>query len=543
MKINREFKVCIILDSTFVSKSIFKLIGSLKNRPDLNINFILTPSNNQIYYAKLSLINKLFSNLDRAIWSLIQYLESIYYKRYHSDNSKHYLNFDHGDNILDLREVSLSEIEHSISNNSKLTDLNIDLTISLNLNPYCNHLKKISKLGLISFGCFEINRRNFHPIGFDEVYNKKSSTGFSILRLHENIDGIEVLFKGAFPTHNYFLSNNLNILKRRNFYLKQYIFSILNHTLIEENIEVSRLECYESFSLPPSLSKQSFYILESIKQRVLAIKNKILGKEKYWKVAFTYSDWAEFQNSNIHTIENLNNCYLADPFVINVNKKNYLLAEEYSFDTFKGTIVAYELQGKNSKRIGTIIEESFHMSFPYLFKFQNKIFMVPETSENNDIRIYESVEFPYKWKLNQVVMTNVFAVDSMIFNSQNKWWLFSNINPDGGSDACSELYIFSSDNPLSGDWKPHKLNPVIVNSDNARNGGILYKNDKIFRVSQRQDFGRYGAEFAINEIITLTKSKFIERKIMHIKPDIINNGLATHHCHSNNGITVFDFLT
>ena len=75
--------------------------------------------------------------------------------------------------------------------------------------------------------------------------------------------------------------------------------------------------------------------------------------------------------------------------------------------------------------------------------------MVPETSENNDIRIYESLEFPNRWKLNQVVMTDVFVVDSMIFRQKNKWWLFTNINPDGASDACSELYIFSSDDPLS----------------------------------------------------------------------------------------------
>ncbi len=543
MKIRKESKICIILENTFVTKPVYELIDSLNKHSELSVYFILIPNNNKIYYSRLSFFLKFFSKLDRAGWSLVQYFESIYYKRYHSDNSKHYLKFDHTDNVLDLREVHPSEIEHSISNNSKLRELDIDLTISLNLNPFCNPLKKISRLGLISFDHFEFNNQYFHPIGFNEVYKKKSSTGFSILRLRKNIDGIEILFKGAFPTHNYFLANNLNILKRRNFYLKQYIFYILDDALAENKIEINTLKCFKIFDLPPSLSKQSIYILKSIKQRVFAIKKKILGKEKFWKVGFTYSDWANFQDSDIHTIENSTNCYLADPFVINVNNKNYLLAEEYSFNTLKGVIVAYELQGKNSKRIGTIIEESFHMSFPYLFKFQEKIFMVPETSENNDIRIYESVKFPNKWKLNQVVMADIFAVDSMIFNSQNKWWLFSNINPERSPDACSELYIFSSDNPLSGKWQPHKLNPVIVNSDNARNGGILYKNKKIYRVSQKQDFGRYGAEFSINEIITLTKSEFIERETMHIKPEIFTNGLATHHCHSNNDITVFDFLT
>ena len=84
---------------------------------------------------------------------------------------------------------------------------------------------------------------------------------------------------------------------------------------------------------------------------------------------------------------------------------------------------------------------------------------------------------------------------------------------------------------------------MIVNSNSARNGGILHKNNKIFRVSQKQNFGRYGAEFSINEILKLTEDEFIEKRIKHVKPNFIFNGLATHHCHSNSDITVFDFLT
>ena len=47
----------------------------------------------------------------------------------------------------------------------------------------------------------------------------------------------------------------------------------------------------------------------------------------------------------------------------------------------------------------------------------------------------------------------------------------------------------------------------------------------------------------INEIIKLTNNEFIEKKVHHIKPDFISNGIATHHCHSNSIVTVFDYLT
>ena len=84
---------------------------------------------------------------------------------------------------------------------------------------------------------------------------------------------------------------------------------------------------------------------------------------------------------------------------------------------------------------------------------------------------------------------------------------------------------------------------MIVNSDKARNGGILFRDNKIYRVSQKQTFGRYGGEFTINEIIKLSKMEFLEKEIIHVNPNFIKKGLATHHCNSNNNITVFDFIT
>ena len=543
METKKKFKISIILECTYVSKSIFELVHSLKENPKLDINFILVPSNRKIYHSNLSYFKKIYNTINYAAWDLIQYLEGIYFKRYHEDYSKYHINFSDQNHVLNLQKNFEAEKVFSAAMEEILEDLNIDLMIALNMNPYCLSLKKFSKLGLIFFGDYKSENGLCSPLGFNEVYKEISKTGFSILRIKKNLDNFETIFRGAFPTHNYFLANHLNIIKRRNFYLKKYIFLILSKALPEDEIETYAAKDFGNFYLPPNIFIQSFYIFKSIRRRFASLRNDILKKEKFWKVGYTFSDWTNFRDKQIHLIENPTNSYLADPFVLNVENKNYLLAEDYNFDSGKGVIVAYELQGKNSRRIGKVIEEPFHMSFPFLFKFQEKIFMLPETSENNDIRIYESVKFPNVWKLNHVIMKNVFAVDSMIFNFQDQWWLLSNINPEQGPDGCSELCIYSSDNPLSGQWEPHQQNPVIVNSDKARNGGILFKDNKIYRVSQKQTFGRYGGEFTINEIIKLTKSEFVEKKIIHVKPNFIKKGLATHHCNSNNEITVFDFLT
>jgi len=543
MKINKKFEICVILESSLISKPIFDLIEWLKKHSDLNVSYILIPTSYNNNFIQTSFLKNFMGILSQIGWSIIKFFENLYYKRFYSTSSKYFINVTNEELILDLRESFFSEMEISSSNQSILKKKKIDLMLALNLNQCCYLLKQFSEFGLISLDHFDPENKSYRPLGFEEVFLRKGNTGFSILRLKKDIDIIEILFQGAFPTHNYFLANHFNILKRRNFYIKKYILLILHDSLMKNTMKLDRMPSLFNLEKAPTLIEQIIYVYSLFVQRFNNVKNKILNREKFWKVGFIYSDWENLGKTEMNEIKNSNNCYLADPFIIRVNKKNYCLAEEYSFDTLKGSIVAYELKEKSSIRIGKIIDESFHMSFPYLFMFQEKIFMIPETSENNDIRIYESLEFPHQWKLNQVLMRDVFAVDSMIFQHKEKWWLFTNINPEGGAEACSELYIFSSNNPLSKKWKPHLLNPVIVNSNSARNGGILHKNNKIFRVSQKQNFGRYGAEFSINEILKLTEDEFIEKRIKHVKPNFIFNGLATHHCHSNSDITVFDFLT
>ena len=222
--------------------------------------------------------------------------------------------------------------------------------------------------------------------------------------------------------------------------------------------------------------------------------------------------------------------------------KDYCFAEEYSYEKSIGTIVVYEISPNKISRIGCAINESFHMSFPFLFKFEGGIYMLPETSENNDIRIYKATEFPIKWKLEKVLMKDVFAVDSMIFFHDDLWWLFSNINPDNGTDACSDLNIFYASHPFTDSWEMHPSNPLIVDSELARNAGIIFDNNEIFRVSQKQTFGMYGGEFQINKINVLDTEKYSESLIHSFLPKKIRSSKAAHHLHSKDDITAFDFL-
>jgi hypothetical protein len=119
--------------------------------------------------------------------------------------------------------------------------------------------------------------------------------------------------------------------------------------------------------------------------------------------------------------------------------------------------------------------------------------------------------------------------------------MFTNIDPTGSGDHCSELFIFFSDSPF-GDWRPHRLNPIFVDASRARNGGLVKDGVNFYRVSQCQGFNVYGKSTLINKIVELTESNYVETTIAQITPTFAKGIYGTHHLHSNRRTTVFDFL-
>ena len=44
--------------------------------------------------------------------------------------------------------------------------------------------------------------------------------------------------------------------------------------------------------------------------------------------------------------------------------------------------------------------------------------MVPESSSSNQIRLYECIQFPMKWKFKCTLMDNISAVDTILIKTR-----------------------------------------------------------------------------------------------------------------------------
>jgi len=117
--------------------------------------------------------------------------------------------------------------------------------------------------------------------------------------------------------------------------------------------------------------------------------------------------------------------FVADPFMVQENGTWYMFFEMFNADTDQGDIAyATSTDGRNWTYQQVVLDEPFHMSYPYVFQWQDEWYMLPETNEANEVRLYKAEHFPTGWSYAGTLLNGAFA-DSCIFYYDDTWWLFT----------------------------------------------------------------------------------------------------------------------
>ncbi|KAM7467853.1 hypothetical protein LguiB_015415 [Lonicera macranthoides] len=228
--------------------------------------------------------------------------------------------------------------------------------------------------------------------------------------------------------------------------------------------------------------------------------------------------------------------FVADPFLYRQGEILYLFFETKNSVTSQGDIgVARSVdKGAMWQQLGIALDEDWHLSYPYVFEYDDQIYMMPESSEKGDVRIYRALQFPLQWTLEKVILKKAL-VDSFIVAYNGIYWLFGSDYSGLCTKRYGELEIWYSTNPL-GPYKPHKKNPIYNThkSMGARNGGrpFIY-NGYLFRSGQ--DCGEtYGRRIRAFKIEVLTPEEFNEVEVpLHLEEPNKGrnawNGARYHH--------------
>ena len=390
------------------------------------------------------------------------------------------------------------------------------------------------------------------PPGFWEVFYRADKTGF-LIRQWLAKAGDEsasaktnphrfVLMEGYLPTQGFFLLNQATLVFQAARHLQIMLTRLADGSALPSPKQTLPFD--GNIRLCPSPTHLVRYIA-GVANRVLSSRMKaVTGAREQWGVYYARTDWKHLVAERSTRIPNPGGGYYADPFIHSTDDGRYCFVEEFRHDKNKGEIAVLRLDtGDHSDkavRVGTALEESFHLSFPFLFEYEGGLYMCPESHGSGQIRIYRCNKFPLQWQLHSVAMDTVAAVDTMIFPAHGVWWLMSSFHPLGDTETYPELHIFSAPDPLCGQWVPHAQNPLVVDPEFARNAGLLRDGDKIYRVSQARSFNAYGAWATVSEIKALSLNDYKEDRISQLKPSFNSRATGLHHLQSSDDFTMWD---
>lgn len=200
--------------------------------------------------------------------------------------------------------------------------------------------------------------------------------------------------------------------------------------------------------------------------------------------------------------------FVADPFLIEDNSTWYMFFEVYNWESGHGDLaVATSTDTRNWEYQQVVLDEPFHLSYPYVFKWEGSTYLIPESFEADSIRLYKATDFPYQWEFVATLVDDVALVDPSIVQFDDKWWLFA--SEEGKKNDTLRLFLADE---LAGPWQEHPASPIVEGNNHiARpSGRILEYDDRLFRFAMdvNPPFGTH--QVVALEIIELTPTSYKE---------------------------------
>jgi hypothetical protein len=228
---------------------------------------------------------------------------------------------------------------------------------------------------------------------------------------------------------------------------------------------------------------------------------------------------------------------VADPFVLRMDRTWYMFFEVVHRETDRGQIgLAMSRDGVAWTYQHIVLAEPFHLSYPYVFQHAGEVYMIPESGEAQEVRLYRATAFPVRWSLVATLLGGRYVVDASLFHHGGRWWILADTSDEARHDT---LRLFYADD-VFGPWREHPESPIVEGDAHVARpaGRVLVTDGRVIRYAQ-DDAPTYGRQVWAFEITELTARRYGERALSR-RPIISAagagwNGLGMHHIDAHRG--------
>jgi hypothetical protein len=205
--------------------------------------------------------------------------------------------------------------------------------------------------------------------------------------------------------------------------------------------------------------------------------------------------------------------YLADPFLAHFGGVWHLYYEIYNSDSIPTAVIGHSTShdgGNSWKFEGIALNPGCHISFPFVFKHADNLWMVPNLdpdSGGEEIRLYRSGD---GYSFDEVaIITDVKSTptDRVVFKFEDRWWLIV-----AASGEYQEELIFFSESLMNESWIPHESNPVSIGKPRIPGGSPIVGEDSVIMFFQDGPH-HYGESVEAFEIVELTPTQYEDQRI------------------------------
>lgn len=354
------------------------------------------------------------------------------------------------------------------------------------------------------------------PPCFWEIYHQERVTGSILQRLTNRLDGGIVLKKGFFKTKYTYPGNVNQAFFASADWPRQSAIDILNGHL--DKVEGAPSSTHAPIYFVPTNTQLLRYFTVAAWLQVQKAFKSLLYVD-YWNIGVAEIPIQSFLQLTapppVKWFPNrTKRKFLADPFAVFEQGRLTILYETFRYREKIGKIEAAEYRDGAFLEQGIILNEDFHLSYPFMFDYNGQRYCIPETYQANQVRLYRAVEFPHRWAFDRVLIDQYAGVDMTLLHYNKLWWMFSTDKNDG---VHHHLRLFFAENPL-GKWQPHPQNPVKTDIRAARPAGTLFFADGDMYRPAMDYSEKIEGRIVINKVLKLSPTEYEEEEYTILNP-------------------------
>lgn len=391
----------------------------------------------------------------------------------------------------------------------------LDVILQLGFGSLCGEILAAARHGVWTFAHDERERHGIPPL-FWELALGTSITATTLLA--RDASGTRVLYRSFASTQRNSLHRN-----RNGALWKASDFAVRCLSDLAEG-RVPQAEQQEQTDGPapqPARAPRALDIarlLLTTTARVARNRARLRREDARWFIALRRRGAASILDDDLAGFEPLvapPGRFYADPCLIRVGDDDHLFFEDADLASGIGVIRWLTIGSDGTPSPSQVVlAREHHLSYPFVFRFGDDFYMIPETSENRTVELYRATSFPLRWELEKVLFRDVVATDATVHAHGGRLWLFMAMSAAGGA-VNDELFLFHADSP-HGDWVPHPRNPVVSDVRRARPAGPLFSEGSTLYRPGQDCAEEYGSAIWVSRVDRLDEREYHETPVRRV---------------------------